>query len=521
MHDVQWLLEQERETLFFTRDRARLLTRPKQREVAQALRHEIEQGLGVDLSTWAAKWDLSSDVLTKLIKREGLEMVKLEDGLRYSSEILLQARDSVVRGLKDSGDQVLNVNQLGKGLPAAWLEKICQDVIADTQNEVKGVLQQKGEEVTFTPTSAHDLLQKQEEEAMKERAIGLTQALDQVGYCDLEGVPPPTADQVLESWRSERPEQSLAQLRTSDQSHVFLILEPSLTAQKSKLGTHATQTAQQLWTSRTPGQELFFSKDKFLAALQETPASSTELALYDAILSSPSDTTTVEDAFASKITELQANAAQNLISHIRTKLLAPLALYTSGLATIQDATLNARVAEHITDLFRRTLIPDMLTTIRKDNLLPTSKPLVREIEKFDTSMKEAKTLPEINTASAKLARKLKIEQPDKAALHEAKTALLSEKVEGIRKMKRGSDLLQNTVWLLLATACGREGVFVSSGKDTSRMIKMAQGDLGDEAEVGKRLVALRDVVKEGKDGDKERSEMRNMTKDAVDTWEAS
>ena len=84
-------------------------------------------------------------------------------------------------------------------------------------------------------------------------------------------------------------------------------------------------------------------------------------------------------------------------------------------------------------------------------------------------------------------------------------AILKQKVEAMKRMKRASDLLQNITWILLTDK--REGLFMSSGKDTSRMIKLVKEDDG---EMGVKLEGWRDLVKGGKDTDAERKEMREL-----------
>jgi hypothetical protein len=86
-----------------------------------------------------------------------------------------------------------------------------------------------------------------------------------------------------------------------------------------------------------------------------------------------------------------------------------------------------------------------------------------------------------------------------------------QKVAAMKKMKRGSDLLQNVIWILLAR--DREGLYMSSGKDTSRMIKMVkEGD----AEAAKKLEEWKDLIKQGKDTEDTRREMRNLAAKAVE-----
>ena len=113
---------------------------------------------------------------------------------------------------------------------------------------------------------------------------------------------------------------------------------------------------------------------------------------------------------------------------------------------------------------------------------------------------------------------------------------LTAKIKAMAKMKRGSDLLQNLVWIVLATSTwgtaevdgdgeqqqgekekgGMQCLFMSSGKDTSRMIRFCKEKCGDE-ETGAKLDQFRDVVKAGNDTEQHRAEMRRMAETAVQT----
>jgi hypothetical protein len=152
----------------------------------------------------------------------------------------------------------------------------------------------------------------------------------------------------------------------------------------------------------------------------------------------------------------------------------------------------------------------VLRTIKHQNLI-TTKATLRDLDKFTEAVQAAKTLPEIITATAKLTRKQKIDQPSTSMLETRKREILTQKVAGMKKMKRGSDLLQNVIWILLAK--GREGLYMSSGKDTSRMIKMVkEGD----AEAAGKLEEWKELVKQGKDTEDTRKEMRDVAARAVE-----
>ena len=59
---------------------------------------------------------------------------------------------------------------------------------------------------------------------------------------------------------------------------------------------------------------------------------------------------------------------------------------------------------------------------------------------------------------------------------------------------------------------------MSSGKDTSRMIKMVREN---DAEAAKKLEEWKDVVKQGKDTEDTKREMREVAARAVEEWKAA
>ncbi|KAI6866307.1 hypothetical protein KC323_g4011 [Hortaea werneckii] len=125
---------------------------------------------------------------------------------------------------------------------------------------------------------------------------------------------------------------------------------------------------------------------------------------------------------------------------------------------------------------------------------------------------ESKTLPDIQAAVNKFARKQKIEAPDADRLRTIKQQTLQQRVKSMRGTKRGSDLLQNLIWVLLSHSS--DGLFMSSGKDTTRMIKQYQA-VGDEAR-GKRLEAWRDLLKAGNESKTDLQDMRELATQVID-----
>ena len=92
-----------------------------------------------------------------------------------------------------------------------------------------------------------------------------------------------------------------------------------------------------------------------------------------------------------------------------------------------------------------------------------------------------------------------------------------------RQAMRGSDVLQNTIWILLCAVVhkqsGQDVLFVSSGKDTTRMIKLYQGLAGSKSDYAKQLEVWKDKLKAGQAGDEEIKEMREAAGAAVENME--
>jgi len=525
VQDVRWLLDDESLGLFFTRDRQRIISKPKQREIGESLRAALRDP-GVKLALWAEQYDLSVDALRRMTSQDPtLEMVTLEDGLDYSKPFLQQTRSLVLALLQDGGDLPVNVSDKVKGpLPSTYLEKLCQEVVSEDGSHVQGSLEHKSDGLYFIPQSALSQLQSQKEGAKKEYLEFNLRALDEKGWCDislshrpqlLQDLPISGLGQEIEAaYQRTNPSQSLISVQPSaaDDGLVCLVRQDILSTVKENIASSAGQLAQRTWDNRVAGQDVLYDENSLVEAFAEAHSEpDLEMATLKSAILRSEHAPPVKNIFETQVAELQESTTQQFTDLIRTKLLGPLQLYSNGAESIADVTLQARVLEFETDWARRTLTPEILLTIR-DQKLVASKNASRELDKFTEAAQAAKTLPEVISAASKLVRKLKIDQPDAHALSEIKQSILNEKVAWLKRVKRGSDLLQNLTWILLASSS--DGLFMSSGKDTSRMIKLYQSR-EEDSEVGKRLGELRDIVKTGQESDAEKAEMREMARSAV------
>lgn len=535
--DVRWLLEQEASGLFFTRDRERIISRPRQREMSELLRSALQNG-GIKLSEWAAQFNLSADTIQRITSQDPtLAIITLEDGISYSEANLKHTRSSIFNHLKQGGDEPINLSGLyqTKGYPPAkYLKQACEEIMSDDDNSIQGSIEERPDGLYFTPASALNLLQKQREEAKHAYIKDALRSLGKKGYCNVSRS---TRSDLLRSYSSsaeadlnrdieaahqqEHPGLDIVLVQAPGNSddeggHAFFVHKDTLDEKRNELASGASQVASMMWEARVAGSEVLFDLKTFASALTEAYAKSgaDSVAFQDAVIRSE-HADSVRSAFEAKVVELQDTTVKQFADLLRTQLLGPLQLYSKGAESIADNSLQARVLEFITDWARRTLTPEVLLIIRERKLVVT-KASLREVDKFGEAVQAAKTLNEVNAAAVKFARKQKLEQPDKTAFAEIKRLALAEKVLWLRRVKRSSDLLQNLTWILLAST--REGLYMSSGKDTSRMIKLFQAD-GD-SDAGKKLGELRDLIKGGKETDKEKADMKEMAKAALESLQS-
>lgn len=189
-----------------------------------------------------------------------------------------------------------------------------------------------------------------------------------------------------------------------------------------------------------------------------------------------------------------------------------------------DDSLKSRLDTYATEVLKTDVIPAAIQNLRASNLLQRDKSRTKDIEKFSLAISSAQSVADISSSSAKFCRKQKIDAPTAAQLREAKLQTVRTKLESMnrkRQAMRGSDILQNTIWILLCAAVHKQSrqdvLFVSSGKDTTRMIKFYQGLVGSDGDYAKQLEVWKDKLKAGQAGDEEINEMRDAAGAAVES----
>lgn len=514
IHEVQWLLTQEDEQIYYSTDRRRLLPEGIQKAIYHNVHGLLCNG-GVELDAIASEKDITIATLRRILAAQdaNLSLEGLKNGKTYDSRFLEKLRMDTKKIIEDA-QEVVVLSETFPQVPIAWLEDTANGLLSTEDKDPLGTIEVMSGRLRFTPKS--QLVQREGElkQAQNEYISKAIAELERSGYVEVTASSRPQILQKAEDVDLTGAIQEAIALG-DDSSHIvklstskssFLISQDALSAKRSIITARAADAASEQWSSRRPGEEVTFDSTSI-------PTSNDTSASLDlAILTSGDPEGTIQSAFASRIQSLQDSTSLTFVTTMQSELLAPLKLYTIAADTINDTTLQPRVQDFVYDFARKELIPQILLTIKSQNLI-TFKSVLRDLDKFSDAIQQAKTLNEITTATAKLARKQKIDHPSSSTLQNRKQEILTQKVAAMAKMKRSSDLLQNVIWILLAK--GREGLYMSSGKDTSRMIKMVRET---DAEAAKKLEEWKDVVKQGKDTEETKKEMREVAARAVEEW---
>ncbi|KAH0289075.1 hypothetical protein M436DRAFT_52131 [Aureobasidium namibiae CBS 147.97] len=517
VHEVQWLLTQEDERIHYSTDRRRLLPESIQIAIFQSVHNQLASS-GVELDSIASEKDITVTTLRRILAAQDANLVlkDLEDGKTYDSKFLQKLETDIKKNIEDAQETVV-LSETYTQVPISWLESAAQSFVSTDDNNASGVVEVVSGRLRFTPKSQLVQLQGELKQAQNAYIFKAVAELERSGYVEVTISSRPQILQNAEDVNLTRAireaialgDDSLNIVELSTPQSSFLISQDALSAKRSIIAARAADAASEQWSSRHPGEEVTFDPTSL------PTSNDTSAPLDQAILSSGDPEDTIASAFSSRILSLQTSTHSTFVTTIQSELLAPLKLYTIATDTISDSTLQPRVQEFVHDYVRKELTPQVLLTIKHQNLI-TTKSVSRDVDKFSEAVTAARTLQELNTATAKLARKQKIETPSAPALRNRKCEILMQKMAAMNKMKRSSDLLQNAIWILLAK--GREGLYMSSGKDTSRMIKMVrEGDV----EAARKLEEWKDVVKQGKDTEDTKREMRQVAAEAIEEWKAA
>ncbi|KAI7283510.1 hypothetical protein KC345_g2898 [Hortaea werneckii] len=424
----------------------------------------------------------------------------------YSSKLATRTEDSIFSCLQRVRDEKIDLKSRYPDVPLALLHQWTERAVGASEPG-KGDLEFSTGHLLFVPSAYTTILQERQHKEKSQKVQSYVERLLSDGVARIEiSEATENTRQEVEAEAAQRAGQPISTQLSTRSDDTMLFLSSRLDSSIGQLKSRVPSVATNVWHERDGSASLESVVGRVLQALQDI---STSL-LDKELLETPCKEEIAKIA-SEYLGELQKREAGDFAQHLKQHLIAPIVLYVKGVASVPDQTLKQHLEEFLGDHFRREAIPSVTQQAKEAHLL-VEKGRKREFEKMQQAIAESKTLSDIQTAVNKFARKQKIEAPDADMLRTIKQQILQQRVKSMRGMKRGSDLLQNLIWVLLSHSS--DGLFMSSGKDTTRMIKQYQA-VGDEA-VGKRLEAWRDSLKAGNESKIDLQDMRELAIQVID-----
>ncbi|KAI7539022.1 hypothetical protein KC331_g9999 [Hortaea werneckii] len=511
--DIDWLLNSNTFDLFWDRDSQALLPRPVTHEIQQNIAELLEQQV-CRSTKLQDQFDILSESLSRLLESGTKELGKVqsfeddESGelYYYSSKLATQTEGRILSCLKGTRDEQVDLKSQFPDVPLALLHQWAERAVAALE-QGNGDLELSTGRLIFIPSAYTTSLQERQQKEQSQKIQGYVERLLSDGVARIEiSEATENIKQEVEADAAQRAGKPISTQPSRSTDDTILFLSSRLDSSRGQLRSRVPSVATDVWHGRDGSASLDSVVSHVLQALQDTSSDILEKELLETPCQGE-----IANAASEFLGELQKREAEDFAQHLKQRLIAPIVLYVNGVTTVTDPTLKQHLEEFLGDHFRREAIPSVTQQAKEAHLL-VEKGRKRESEKMQQACAESKTLSDIQTAVNKFARKQKIEAPDAEMLRTIKQQTLQQKAKSMRGMKRGSDLLQNLIWVLLCHHS--DGLFMSSGKDTTRMIKQYQA-VGDEA-VGKKLEAWRDALKAGSESKTDLRDMRELAIQVID-----
>lgn len=517
------VLENLRGPIYESRDGTQVLPEKYIRKVLDTLEDESRKSC-VDLSAFASENDIAAESLDRLVDQNaerGWERLN-GNGQEYvcGEEMLEEVKGKLQDAIGSAGSEICDLPAtLSQSVPLPVLSAVGKDIVATMGGDIR----MEADHVVYVPANYSEAVEERLEQIREERIRELVHRLGEDEYCvittddvaslgsgDTAAEVTPLDQAVLDEYEKSHQEDTVHSLqllpagdRTSRNGvpHItstILIKSTLLENELSDMKSSAVARAEQIWRS---GDRVSTLKS-FVQFLQRNELDLPNQSELWQLLAQTDRANELLPAVREKLEQLENETQEKFNQLVEARLLVPLQLYTSGIETIKDATLKEHLEDFVFDHFKREVIPQMIKAVHEQSLL-REKDRERQVEKFRQATSESKNFEQLQSAVSKFSKKLKIDQPDEDMLKRVKEKTLQAAVKSLVQMKRGSDVLQNLIWIALARE--RDGLFMSSGKDTSRMIKQVE-----EKAIAEQLVKWRDLLKSGGEGREDVQKMREL-----------
>ena len=507
IESAEWLFDSYDGGLYYSKDSQSVLSVKDTQSLTERMRALAREEF-VPIAALASENDIAYESCDRLLAHvPGIRPFALSDGSDAVCDVSLldHMRKQLLSEIEEAGTEKVDLTSAHPSVPPSALLRLAEQALQ--QSSIAGEVIKKDERVLYVPADYDNLQRKQQEGFRRSQISAAVKDLATGGYCELKAERRDRAADVKAKFREQHGDFELTffEQTAKDSSSTAIIIAKDTSVDEA-MAELRNALERAVRTSRSNGD--FSSSLKTLEP--SLCAETSHLGLTNRLLASSEHRKLLETSLASAVRTLQDEESQQFAMICQTLILAPLELYARGLESVVDATLKERLSEYVCEHLRGEMIPGLAQALQKGGLL-NDKSRSKDIDKLTAACAQAKDVADLQSAVSKFCRKQKISVPDANQLSAAKRDTLQDKVKNVQKMSRGSDILQNLIWILLAE--NNEGLFLSAGKDTSRMIKHYQS-VGD-AEKGQKLEGWRDALKAGKQSDEDVQDMKAMAVDVV------
>ncbi|KAK5679491.1 hypothetical protein LTS10_008309 [Elasticomyces elasticus] len=523
---IDWLLSSYDGALYYGRDGQTLVPQPEIDRIREDVLHQ-SKSIVLDATTHSVSANISTQTLRDMFTSDRYNSIHWWQDPQtpfkqyiYSDEFA-KAVAAIIRN-KIEWNEGMDLSQRFETAPPMLLLQLAKDVHSDATPA--GVWQVLNGRTVFVAQAYVADPEAQKHEAQKAEVERCIDELKAQGWTKIATRRSSAAPELVAEYDVSMLDQvkaryaedgknvaELVEVALADKSGsaIVLITQQPLEGALDALRLIAPQETAKAWHAREGKESIAELRILALQSLNE--ALIRELLK---LLMQSSYFTEIETIINARIEELQSQDQARFQEMLSEQLLSPLALYAAGMATVQEPVLKEHLEEFLGEHFRRTVVPSLNTTFQSERLL-LDRSRRKDYEKFQQSSADAKILSEISSAATKLARKQKLPYPpDETMLQKTKSQTLHQTAKNIRKLPRGSDVLQNLIWLLLG--CQSDGLYMSAGKDTTRMIK--QLDASGENAMKTKLEGWRDRLKAGTEDKAMLDDMRKLAEESMRQW---
>lgn len=512
LEKADWLLDCYDGQIYYSKDLQSLFSTKEAQDIAGRISDQAREDF-VDVAGFLSEQDISNQSCEQLLDAApnlNLRHFSLSDGRHIIAEntFVDRMKDTLFSAMKDArGERVDLTSSERPSLPLEINLRLAEEVVQQHGHH-DALLEQEGGKIIYVPADYHDLQKKKQEQTRQSAIEAAVNDLSSQGYCDSLNDSEGLVTDVMSRYREQH---SDIELVSFDQSAKGAKSLSTIVAKKLQVSTVMIELDGVIANTVRADRQADASSASLNALETSLCDETSHLGLTKRLLNSTAHRQILEASVASAVKAVQDTKDERFAFICRDSFLAPLELHSQGLRTVPEKTLNDRLSQYIGEHFRLEVVPALVQAIQTETL--NDKARTRDMDKLSAVSAQAKTLADVQFAASKLCRKQKIEPPNDDELSSTKQAILRQKLRLMKRMSRGSDVLQNLLWILLAQ--NSNGLFLSSGKDTSRMIKHYQS-VGD-AEKGRRLGEWRDALKAGRQSDEDVHEMKTMAEEVIET----